>query len=42
LATHFTRMEDAANEAVNVERGSIDFQRVDAKGAHTWTTPSHS
>jgi exoribonuclease-2 len=28
--------------SVNVERGFIDFQRVDAKGAGTWTTPSHS
>ncbi len=25
-----------------VERGFIDFRRVDAKGAGTWTTPSHS
>jgi exoribonuclease-2 len=28
--------------SVNVERGFIDFQRVDAKGAGTWTTSSHS
>ena len=28
--------------SVDVERGFIDFQRVDAKGAGTWTTPSHS
>jgi hypothetical protein len=38
---HRAILQGIARRAM-IERGFIDFRRVDAKGAGTWTTPSHS
>jgi len=38
---HLAILQVIARRAI-IERGLIDFRRVDAKGAGNWTTPSHS